>query len=99
MLLDVAARPIVKKALQYTGENFDELVNFTKCKVLNKSNHDGNLTVDFNGEIEGIRITDWIILNPVTGFHVTPDFKFRNIYYICEEKRDNEIWYDEKFDR
>ena len=99
MILDVALWPVVKKAIQYTGDNVDELVSFSKCSVLKKDVHDGSLSVIFKDEVDHIRVTDWVILNQVNGFYVKQDFEFRNTYYICNEKNDNEIWYDEKFDR
>lgn len=96
MILNVAIKPIVKKALQYTGKNLGELVEFTKCKVL-PFGDESYITVEIKGKILGISLGNWVLKNPLGEYHVLPDDQFRNIYYTCEEKKENEIWSDADF--
>lgn len=96
MILNVAIKPIVKKALQYTGKNIGELVEFTKCKVLS-SGDESYITVDIEGSVLVILTGYWVLKNQFGEYHVLPNDQFRNIYYVCEEKKENEIWSDADF--
>lgn len=82
--------------MQYSGKNLGELVEFTKCKILS-SGDESYITIEIANKILGIRTGYWVLKNQFGEYHVLPNDQFRNIYYVCEEKKENEIWSDADF--